>query len=115
MSPSLARDLTAVGIDITHIAFRGRDGMPDHELWEYARDHDRVVITMNVSDFLRLAERAELHAGLIVIRRGGLTREEQRAWIEPVIEKLETEETDLVNRVVEVTDVGVFVVRDLPT
>ena len=69
---------------------------------------------MNVSDFIALAERSEIHAGLIVLRQGGLTRAEQRTWIRPVIDAIEAEQCGLVNRVTEVTGAGTFTTRDLP-
>ena len=114
LSPALAKELSSSGIDVTHISYRARDGSPDHEVWRYALDQDRIVITMNVSDFLTLAGRSEIHAGLIVLRQGGLTRAEQRSWIQPVIQAIEAEQRDMVNRFAEVTGIGAFTFRDLP-
>ena len=69
---------------------------------------------MNTSDFLTLAGRSEIHAGLIVLRRGGLTRQEQREWIQPILDAIEVDSCDMVNRVAEVTGVGAFTIRNLP-
>ena len=114
LSPVLAKELSASGRDITHIGYRDRDGAPDHEVWRYALEQERIVITMNTSDFLTLAGRSEIHAGLIVLRRGGLTRQEQREWIQPILDAIEVDSCDMVNRVAEVTGVGAFTIRNLP-
>jgi hypothetical protein len=56
-------------------------------------------VTINAADFLRLAESADLHPGLIVLRiAGGLSREEQWAWVEPVVDWLLTTGEMLVNQ-----------------
>ena len=70
---------------------------------------------MRTSPFLYLASGVELHPGLIVLRgAGGLSRHEQWAWVEPVVDHLLASGEDLVNRAVVVTGVGRFVVVDLP-
>ena len=60
-------------------------------------------MTINAADFLRLASPVELHPGLVVLRSQGLSREEQWAWLEPVIESLAVSGIDPANHVVEVT------------
>jgi predicted nuclease of predicted toxin-antitoxin system len=114
LSPALVQKLGGLGVAAQHIAHVGKSGLSDPELWRYAYEHDQVVITVNASDFLRLAEGASLHAGLIVLRAQGLTREEQWEWIRPVIEALLASGEDLVNRAVEVTGPGKFSVQKLP-
>lgn len=103
LSPKLVERLAGRGIFAQHIAHLGREGMTDPELWRYAYDHDLVVVTVNVSDFLMLASPSELHAGVIAIRGASLTRDESWAWL------------DLVNKLVEVHGPGDFVVRDIPS
>lgn len=114
LSPRLIERLADKGLDAAHAAHRGLSGKSDPELWAYAYAEDRVVVTLNVSDFLMLAADSELHAGLIVIRRAGLSREEQWEWLEPVVDSLEEKGEPLINRVVEVTAKNRFSVRDLP-
>jgi predicted nuclease of predicted toxin-antitoxin system len=90
-------------------------GATDPEVWKYAYEHDQIVVTMNVEDFLHLAGGVEFHPGLIVLRAtGGLTREDQWALVEPVIDYLLATGKDLVNKAVLVTGVGKFTVVDLP-
>lgn len=71
------------------------------------------MVTSNAGDFIRLAEGVELHPGLIVLRAGHLSREEQWAWLEPVARWLVEEGQDLANRAVVVTGRGKFTVRDI--
>jgi hypothetical protein len=49
-----------------------------------------------------------------VLRSRGLTRDEQWAWLEPVVDSVAASGEDLVNRVVEVHGPGRFKVRSLP-
>jgi len=65
--------------------------------------------------FIELLD-VELHPGLIVLRESGLTREEQWARIQPVVHHvLQTGDPDyMLNKLIEVTGVGMFNVRDIP-
>jgi predicted nuclease of predicted toxin-antitoxin system len=114
LSPRLVQLLGARGIPAQHLVHTGLAGATDPEVWTYAFEHDQVVVTQNVEDFLHLAGEVELHPGLIVLRVGGLSREEQWQWLEPVVDWLLESGESLVNKVVEITGVGRFKVRDLP-
>jgi predicted nuclease of predicted toxin-antitoxin system len=59
-------------------------GEPDARIWNYAFENDFVVVTCNARDFIRLLN-VEVHPGLIVLREGGLTRDEQWDRVQPVI------------------------------
>jgi len=115
LSPELVQRLAARGVAAVHVAHIGLPGASDPELWRYAFDHDQIVVTINAADFLYLAAKVELHPGLVVLRTvGGLTREEQWAWVEPVIDRLLTTGETLVNKVVVVNAKGKFSIVDLP-
>jgi predicted nuclease of predicted toxin-antitoxin system len=114
LSPTLVQKLGGLGVSAQHIAHLGKSGLSDPALWRYAYEHDQVVITVNASDFLRLATASPLHAGLIVLRAQGLTREEQWEWTAPAIEALLGSGENLVNKAVEITGPGKFDVRNLP-
>lgn len=86
LSPRLVQLLAAKGIPAEHVAHVGLSGASDPEVWRYAYEHDQVVVTINASDFLVLAGSVELHAGLIVLRSRGPSRDEQWEWVEPVID-----------------------------
>ena len=115
LTPSMVQLLAARGVAAVHVAHIGMPGATDPELWRYAFEHDQIVVTINAADFLRLAESADLHPGLIVLRiAGGLSREEQWAWVEPVVDWLLTTGEMLVNKAVVVTGKGKFHCVDLP-
>jgi predicted nuclease of predicted toxin-antitoxin system len=114
LSPTQVQRLAAKGVAAVHVAHLGRSGATDPEVWEYAFEHDQIVVTINASDFLRLAERGDLHAGLVVFRVGGLSRTEQWAWLEPVVDHLLEEGGSLVNRAVVVNGPSRFTFVDLP-
>jgi hypothetical protein len=70
--------------------------------------------TINACDFLTLAGDSVVHAGLIVLRSQGLSREAQWAWLEPVVRHVLETGLDLTNQLVEVNGPGRYSVRPLP-
>lgn len=88
--------------------------MSDPDLWGQAFAADQIVVTTNARDFLTLAAGVELHPGLIVLRRSGLTRDEQWRQLVPIIDHLLVTGDDLVNQVIEVWDVNDFEQYPLP-
>lgn len=115
LTPTMVRRLAEKGVVAQHVAHIGMPGATDPDVWKYAYEHDQVVVTMNVEDFLHLAAGVELHPGLIVLRAtGGLARDEQWAWVEPVIDHLIASAEQLVNRAVLVTGIGKFTTLELP-
>ena len=115
LSPSMVQRLAAKGVVAVHVAHIGMPGATDPQVWKYAYEHDQIVVTMNVEDFLHLASGVDLHPGLIVLRAtGGLSRDEQWAWVEPVVDHLLASGEGLVNKAVMVTGIGKFNVVDLP-
>ena len=77
LSPAAAIALMQVGVDAYHVRDRGILGATDAELLERAYREDRILITSNVADFDKLARARELHAGIVLIERAGLRRDEQ--------------------------------------
>ena len=115
LSPSLVQRLAAKGVPAVHVAHIGLPGATDPDVWRHAFDHDQVVVTINAADFLLLAGSVELHPGLIVLRTtAGLSRDEQWAWVEPVVDALLGGDEQLVNKAVLVTGLGKFEVTRLP-
>jgi predicted nuclease of predicted toxin-antitoxin system len=76
VSPSLVGKLGDKGVLAVAAAHVGLSGEPDAKIWNYAFENDFVVVTGNARDFIRLLN-VEVHPGLIVLREGGLTRDEQ--------------------------------------
>ncbi len=114
ISPRLVDWLSAEAIFAQYVGHLGRARMSDPALWRYAFEHDQVVVTANARHFLSLASRAEMHAGLIILRAGDLTAGEQWQYLKPVFQHVRARKLDLVNKVVEVWDVGRFDIRPLP-
>jgi len=95
------------GFDATHVNHLGLSGKPDWELAARIVSDEFTFVTNNRVDFLRLFERMELHAGLIVLFPNvvpGL----QRALFEAAIRYLDGK--DMVNSVLEVSVEGNAVV-----
>jgi predicted nuclease of predicted toxin-antitoxin system len=88
LSPAAAVALAADGIDACHVRDRGILGASDHDVLERAYHEDRVLVTSNVDDFVKLAAARELHAGIVLVERGGLLRDEQIALVREVAAKL---------------------------
>jgi predicted nuclease of predicted toxin-antitoxin system len=90
-------------------------GQPDAKIWNYAFENDFVVVTGNARDFIPLLN-VEVHPGLIVLREGGLTRDEQWNRLRPVIEHVleSTDHNFLVNKLVEISGVDEWEIREIP-
>lgn len=70
-SPRLVASLWEFQVDAVHIRDRGLLGAADHELWKFATQEARTIVTINGRDFLKLARQSEAHPGIIVIPSGG--------------------------------------------
>jgi predicted nuclease of predicted toxin-antitoxin system len=117
LSPRLVPRLADLGIYAMHVAHAGRAGLSDPALFRYAFEQDMAVVTINAEDFLTLAADCELHPGLIVLRVGGLTADEQWQYLEPIVQILTADPdtgTGLVNEVVEILGPGKFRRYGLP-
>jgi hypothetical protein len=79
---------------------------------ERAFNEDRIFVTKNVGDFEKLAKTRELHAGIVLIEQGDLTREEQLDLMRRIVAKLEG--IDLVNHVLRVAADGAMTVEPMP-
>ncbi len=115
LSPRLVQLLAARGFPAQHVVHVGMAGATDPEVWTHAFENDQAVVTVNAADFLRLAAGIDLHPGLIVFRTArGLSRDEQWAWLEPVMDWLIESGESLVNKAVIVAGEDQFTVTDLP-
>ena len=112
LSPWVAAQLRTEGVDAVHIRERGMLGATDHAVLEKAFEEERVLVTMNVADFEKLAAARELHAGIVLVTPGGLSRPEQLAILQRTIERIASE--DMVNRALRAQVDGELVVEELP-
>lgn len=106
----LARDDS---LDACHVRDRGLLGSTDAEVLDRAFLEDRVLVTVNVGDFEALARAREIHAGIVLIERGDLTRAEQLDLVRRVIAFVDRQ--DLVNQVVRVADDGAMRIEPMPS
>lgn len=105
LSPAVAIALAADGVDACHVRDRGILGATDHEVLERAYQEDRVLVTSNIDDFVKLAHAREIHAGIVLIERAGLLRDEQIELIRQVATKL-AEHGAMVNELLHVDEDG---------
>jgi predicted nuclease of predicted toxin-antitoxin system len=107
--------LAEVGVYSQSVPHVGLAGRADHAVWQYALTNNFAVVTVNARDFIELLD-TTVHPGLIVLRESGLSRNEQWERIRPVIEIVKTsgDEDFLINKLIEITGVGEFEVRNLP-
>ena len=107
LSPKVAQHLReSRGADAVHLRDRGKLGLSDRQVLDYALAEDRVVVTANVKDFEQLQEDAELHAGIVLVLEGDLLRREQITLSDKVLDTLSkeiAEGRDMVNRVLRIS------------
>ena len=108
----LLADLGVYSQSVPHVGLAGR---ADHAVWQYALDHGFTVVTANARDFIELLD-APIHPGLIVLRESGLSRQEQWERLIPVVEhvKKSGDEDFLLNKLIEITGVRQFTIREIP-
>jgi hypothetical protein len=71
------------------------------------------VVTANVGDFLTLARTCALHAGVILLERGDLRRDEQLEVIRRAVAVI-ADRGDLVNTVLRIEGDGSMTFDDVP-
>jgi predicted nuclease of predicted toxin-antitoxin system len=71
MSPRVVRSLWDRDVDAVHVRDRGLLGAADHEIWKFAKQEVRTIVTINGRDFRKLARNSQDHPGVVVIPSGG--------------------------------------------
>ncbi len=78
ISPKVATALAHEdGVYVCHARDRGLLAATDGEVLERAFIEDRVLVTANVADFVKLAHAREIHPGIVLLEDGALPRDEQ--------------------------------------
>lgn len=72
LSPKLAHRLADLYPDSSHVYLLGLDTVPDRMIWEYARDHEFMIVTRD-ADFSDLSVMLGFPPKVIWIRRGNCT------------------------------------------
>jgi predicted nuclease of predicted toxin-antitoxin system len=70
-SPRIVNLLWKRQVDAVHIRDRNLLGAADHEIWRFAQQEARTIVTINGRDFRRLAKSSPEHRGIVVIPSGG--------------------------------------------
>jgi predicted nuclease of predicted toxin-antitoxin system len=112
LSPSIASALCADGIDACHVRDRNMLGEQDRAVLDKAFEEDRILVTANVDDFVKLARKRELHAGIVLVEDGGLYRDEQLVVVRAAVAFIQ--DKDMANRVLWVGDDGAMEFEDIP-
>ena len=110
ISPNIVEELWNNDVDAVHIRDRNLLEAADHEIWRFASQESRAVVTINARDFLKLAQRSDRHAGLVVIPSGG-TREAQLSFIMTAVAWVGSSNSDagFTSRYIEVGENGEIV------
>ena len=115
LSPLLARWANELGLEAEVAIYVGLQGEPDLRVWRYAYEHSQIVVTVNVGDFIRLANDVDLHPGVIALREAGLDRRAQWERLREAIAFIEQHcGGDLINQLLEVRGAGDFILHTIP-
>lgn len=87
LPPALARMLTGRGHEAEHVNDIGPGDAPDRELWQYALDHQAVIVTKD-EDFARMVAVGDESPTVVWVRVGNTRRDALLAWFEPLIEQI---------------------------
>lgn len=102
------------GLDVCHLRERNLLAATDARVLECAYREDRILVTANVADFLKLARARDLHSGIILFEDGALVRHEQLGLIRSAVAHVATL-GDLINKVLWVALDGTMRAEDIPT
>jgi len=71
VNPGVAEIARGLGLDVVSIHDLGRRGLPDDEQLRFSIDADRIFLTRNRDDFLRLGlllfQAGEPHPGILIL------------------------------------------------
>lgn len=95
--PQVAHKL---GYEAYHVAHISLAGTIDEKLMPFIQKGDLTFVTNNATDFRRLYQVTELHAGLIILM-GQFSKIEQQQLFQGAIKRLNGQ--NMINRVAEVT------------
>jgi predicted nuclease of predicted toxin-antitoxin system len=115
MSPRIVRSLWDLDVDAVHVRDRGLLGAADHEIWKFARQEVRTVVTINGRDFRKLAKHSMDHPGVVVIPSGG-SPDAQLEFIMSAVTWVTTSTNSpdgFSNRYLEVGDKGEIILAEI--
>jgi len=115
LPPSVAEALATTNqVDARHVRDYGLLSSKDSEVLDKAFAEDRILVTSNIDDFVELVHSRSHHAGIVLIERAGLRRDEQLALIRAAIARI-TRKGDIVNRLLWVAADGTISFESVPS
>jgi predicted nuclease of predicted toxin-antitoxin system len=117
LSPGIAVRLCQEGFDVAHVRDRGLLQASDAVVLACAFDEDRMLVTSNVDDFVKLGRAVQIHPGLVLFEDGGLLREEQLRLVREAMVLVQGELAagrDMVNRALLIWADSTHVFESLP-
>lgn len=115
LSPLLARWANELGLEADAAIYVGLQGKSDLRVWRYAYEHNQIVVTVNVGDFIHLANDVDLHPGVIALREAGLDRQAQWERLREAIAFIEQHcGGDLINQLLEARGAGDLILHAIP-
>jgi predicted nuclease of predicted toxin-antitoxin system len=116
LSPRLAARLNASGEhEAMHPRDYGRLGERDDQVLARCLEESRTIVTENAVDFRKLIAAEEIHPGLIILP--STSRSESERLLDKVLAKLASlgdPPSVMINKVIEISAEGEFVIYDLP-
>jgi len=101
-------------VDAIHVRDRGLLRATDHEIWKFAKQEARTIVTINGRDFRKLAKQSREHPGVVVIPSGG-SRDAQLEFVMSAVTWVtSTNSPDgFSNRYLEIGDEGEIILAEV--
>jgi predicted nuclease of predicted toxin-antitoxin system len=92
------------------------NGASDAQVLDLAFREDRILVTSNVDDFVKLARARDLHAGLVFLEESGLTRQEQLQRVRRALQLI-TADTggDMPNKALRLSGEYAYAFEEMPS